>query len=342
MTGSAHKTQALFGATDDPSMNKRWFPIVLMMLTARLMPGGPLAIAADKPRNAAPPVSGGQVVALVEGQSVTWDMLKPGMIEAAGGQTLSEWILDRKIDAALKFKGLAIGAEDIAREKALLISQVSGDPDIATRLLEQLKEDRGLGAVRFDQLLRRTAGMRKLVASEVNVTEPMIRQIYEERHGPKTEVRMILSPTLPESSKLMTRAQSGESFIDLAIANSKDESRNQGGLLPPISVHDSTFPKALRDSADKLKAGEISNPIALPGGFALLKCERKIPGGAIAYQAIAEQLKTEVRLRQERALMSRQARTLMENVDVTVLDSDLNEAWKRQKRLIKEQNPDSK
>ena len=333
-------------------MPKRWILLVLMLTACQNPPGGAASAAAkpdttrsgDKPRQvaSAPGSANNQIVALVDSQPVTWDMLKVPLIEAAGGQTLSEWILDRRIESALKFKGLSVNEQDIAKERTLLVSQVSGDADTTARLIEQLKIDRGLGSWRFDQLIRRTAGMRKLVAEGVSVTDPMVRQLYEERFGPKTEVRMILSASLPEISKLMTRAQGGEPFTDLAIAFSKDDSRNQGGLLPPISMHDATFPKALRDAADKLTLGQISSPIALESGYALLKCERKIPGNTVGYESVADKLRSEVRLRVERNLMARQARTLMEGVDVTVLDADLNEAWKKQKRLIKEQNLDSK
>jgi parvulin-like peptidyl-prolyl isomerase len=283
---------------------------------------------------------GGQVVALVDGSIVTWDMLKPGMIDAAGGQALAEWILDRRLESALAAKGLAVAQADLARERALLASQLSTDADTTQRLLEQLMESRGLGPRGLEQLIRRTAGMRKLAAADLVVSDAMVRQLYQERYGPTVEVRMILCPSVGDASRVLARLGAGESFIDLAIAHSTDESRNQGGLLPPISPLDATFPKALRDAAGKLDRGALSPIIALENGYAILKCERLIPGSSVPFETVAEPLAREARLRIERTLMARQARSLMEGVEVTVLDAELNEAWKRQRRRIDRENLD--
>jgi hypothetical protein len=104
----------------------------------------------------------------------------------------------------------------------------------------------------------------------------------------------------------------------------------QGGLLPPISAQDTSFPAAIREGAVRMVVGQTSQPITLEQGFAILRCERKVPGEGVDFATVEGGLRREVRLGAERLLMERQARTLMVDVDVTVLDADLDRVWRRE------------
>ncbi|MBI1371189.1 MAG: hypothetical protein GC159_00275 [Phycisphaera sp.] len=280
-------------------------------------------------------VDGGGAAALVDGRTLSWAELRPLIVEASGGTVLGEWALDQRIARELKQRRLAVSEADVKREEALLREQLSDDPDQAVRLLDRLRDTRGLGPRRYDALLRRNAGLRRLVADEVKVTPAMVQALYEQRYGEKAVCRLIMVPNLSEATKVIKRLEQGASFIDLAIEVSTDSSRNQGGLLPAISPLDATFPKEIRDTTAKLQVGEVSPPIALEGGFAILKCERKIAQEPVPFDSVSNALTVQARLEVERTLMSRQARTLLQNLDVTVLDADLDRAWKQRKdRLL--------
>lgn len=286
----------------------------------------------NSPQNATSQNSGGgSVAALLGRRSIRWSQLRPLMAEAVGGQVLGEWVLDRRIEAALQREQMKVTAEDRQREKSRLLKQLAEDRDRATRLLRQLRERRGLGDRRFRMLLARNAGLRKLVADEVDVSEAAVERAYEQRYGPKTQVRMILVPTLRQAEKVKRKLKEGASFIDLAVRMSKDESRQRGGLLPPISPADASFPQALRQTASKLEKGQVSQPVALDQSFAILKCERKIQPKGPPLKKVRGRLRRQMRLRMERAAMMRKARVLIEEADVTVLDAALQKAWKQQR-----------
>ena len=85
---------------------------------------------------------------------------------------------------------------DLAAEEAIIRQSLSEDEDVAARLLADLRERRGLGPVRFAALLKRNAGLRRLVEDQVTVTEPAVRQAYRLAHGPAARVRLIVMPTL--------------------------------------------------------------------------------------------------------------------------------------------------
>jgi parvulin-like peptidyl-prolyl isomerase len=180
-------------------------------------------------------------------------------------------------------------------------------------------------------LLRRNAALRKLVADDVQITPALIQQAYDQRYGQLTRVRMILSGSLKSASEALKRAQAGESFIDLAIELSEDASRAQGGLLPPISGEDPSWPQALREAAVKLEPGQISEPVALDAGWAILKCEKKIDQPKRPLAEVRTELRDQVRLRLQRVRMQQLARALIEKADVTVLDADLDRSWKQQR-----------
>ena len=275
--------------------------------------------------------STGELVALWRGRSIQWAALRPALVEAAGGQVLAEWLLTQQVEAALDQEGLRVSEDDIAREKALMLRRLADDPDQAARLLQRLRQRRGLGPTRFDMLLRRNAGLRKLVADEAEATDSMVRRAYERQYGRKTVARMILVPTLNDAGQVIQRLEEGEPFIDLAVDLSRDASRAQGGLLPPISPADATFPKVVRETVAGLEPGQVADPVALQGGFAILKAERKIDAQQVPFEEAAPELREQVRLRVEQNLMQRRARTMLQNADPTILNARLNQAWQTQR-----------
>ncbi len=280
------------------------------------------------------------IMALVDGRAVRWSELRPLLVEAAGADVLSEWLLDRRLEAELRDKNLTVTDADIDAEKQLMLRQLNTNPDDAIRLLQNLRDERGLGDHRFPALLRRNASLRKLVSPQVNITDAMVQQAYRQRYGEKTVVRMILVPTLGEASAVARRLAAGENFTDLAIALSKDSSRDQGGLLPAISAEDPTFPEIVRQTVSRMVVGQVSDPVAIDQAFAILRCERKITQEQVPFDKVAGDLRQLVRLRAERSLMQRQARVLLEKVDITVLDAELDRDWKRSRTKIV--NPNGK
>lgn len=268
---------------------------------------------------------------MVDGQAVRWSQLQHLMAERSGGLILAEVILDRQVQKALTQRGMTITEEDTDREKRLMRQTLADDPDEGARLLAELRADRGLGSQRFALWLRINAGLRKLIANEVIVPETAVREAYQQQYGPQTEVRIIVVQSLREAQDVLEGLAAGQSFIDLALAHSVDSSRTIGGLLPPISPSDRSMSKDLRDTAVALDVGQISEPIALKSGYAILRCERKISGRSLRYEDVADQLRRQVRRRLERMLMERRTRAMLEAADVTVFDPELKNRWQRRR-----------
>lgn len=297
-------------------------------------PGRPTQASGAEP-DARPPV-------IVNGQPVSWDALRPAMVEAAGAAALEEAALDVALAGALAERGVRFEDLDIAQERATLLEQLldatpSGSEfrgesraDRGERLLAQLRAARGLGPQRFDAYLRRNAALRLLVRDEVVVNEALLRQAYELAHGQRIPARIIVVDSIDDAARALERLDGGEPFGEVAARLSTDASASRGGLLEPVSPADPTYPQALRDALAALAPGAVSKPIALPGGFAIVQRERDA-GPASAPPPLAQvrpALERSARLRQERVLMGEKARELLERSRITIFDSGLDRAWR--------------
>lgn len=287
-------------------------------LAASLLPPA----AGDQPGDTPP--------ALVNGQAVQWGPLRDLLAETAGGAILEEVILDRLLTQRLGREGKTIDQRAVERERALLLEILDSDPARAALSLDALRSRRSLGDRRFDLLLRRNAILRALVRDDVEITDTMVRLQYEQRFGPKYQVRLITSATMSEAATALARLRAGEPFTEVAALLSTDlASAERGGLLEPISPYDATYPAALRQVFADLDEADLSPIIPLETGFAIVQMVRRIPPQDVPFEIVREDMARAARLAQERLLMDNLARQLLASADIVVLDPALNDGWKR-------------
>lgn len=285
---------------------------------------------------------GGEPIAYINGEAVTAGDLRPPLMELAGGQVLSEVVLDRMIRDRLADQGLALTPELIEAERALLVEAVTPGAEMDSKdetalLLRELRHRRGLGESRFASLLRRNAGLRLLVRGEVEVTPQAIQQAYQLAYGPAYTARILVVPTAREANRLRDRLIAGEAaFADLAVEHSTDASSVQGGLLAPISPVDPAFPRIVRDALVQLdRAGEsLSGALALDHGYALVRLERKTRPDPVELADVKQTLTHRVHRRAERVLMQQLARQLLAQAKVIILDPALDRSWQQQKEAL--------
>ena len=271
-------------------------------------------------------------VAYINGQALTQADLIDPLIEAAGGIVLSEIVLDRVIHQKLADAGLTLTPDLIDQEKSLMLATLSDDPDQATRLLDTMLTNRGIGEQRFESMLFRNAGLRLLVKDQVQVVPSLLRQAFQLQHGERYRVRIIVTKTMAEAGTLHDRALAGESFSDLAAMNSTDPSAAQGGLLSPISPLDTTYPSALRQALGKIGIGEVSDLIAADDHFIIMRLEEKLPADPISYEAALPDLVRNVRRELEGQSMQQAARSMLAEAKVVVLDPALSNSWQAQQQ----------
>lgn len=278
---------------------------------------------------------GERPIAFLNGKPVTQSELYRLIAPAQGGEALAEILLSRAVSNRLNEQGIQLDQADLDRERDQLLTSLDPDPDQAARLLKEMRDQRGLSNKRFDDMLRRNAGLRRLVRDQIMISDAAISQAYELRHGKRYQVRLIVTDKLDKLTKARRQVINGESFTDLAIELSSDDSARQGGLLSPISPVDPTYPKAIRDALPRLTmhntATRLSPAIALDSGYALLYLEEVLSqDNRPTKDQVRAILEIVVRSELERLRMRQLARTLIEQADVVVLDPLLGKAWDRQ------------
>lgn len=311
--------------------------ILIPVFAAIFIVGYGCATGPDADGSSAPPERGApepvatvvdaRPAALVDGRSILWGELRPMLSEAAGAQVLREVALDRALELAIGEAGIVITPGDMEAERAQLLENLSEDPDIALRLLDDLRARQGLGPARFQALMYRNAALRALVRDRISVTEESIERMHDVLYGPRRQGRLMMLPTLAAAREAIERLEAGAFFGEVAAELSTDISAGRGGLLEPISRYDASYPEALRAALWSLSEGEVSSPILLNDQYALLMMERQIEGEPVDLEAARAEVVKRVRLQQERLLMDQLAREMIANLSVTIFDDSLRAGW---------------
>lgn len=278
----------------------------------------------------------GRPVALVAGEPVDGRAFRARLTELAGAQVFEEMVLDAGVARLARERGVRV-TEPMLEAEALLMAEAVGRAagadarDSSAAVLERVRRERGLGPERFAALLRRSALLRALVQRDVTITEEQVRRAHEMRYGPTYRVRLITTGTAAEAASAVRRHAGGASFGELAAELSTDASAARGGLIEPINPADPTWPRAVRDAVVMLDPGEVSDPIAIDNGFAVLRLEEGpiTPPFRPELERVRSSLERDARLEQERLLMARLARRLATETESTVLDDSLRWATGR-------------
>ena len=297
--------------------------------------GPSLARAATDPARTAQPA------AVVRGRPISWDTINPALRELAGNVVLTDAVLDVMLEAELERSGIALDADYASRERSGLVTSIAGAAGIAEERAEQLLTDlrvaRGLGLTRFGALLRRNAMLRALARSRIEqsgslITDEDVRRRFDVVYGPKLLARIITVPTEREAVAVRAMVLEGDGaisdrFARAAVAHSTDGTGPRGGLLDPISPADPAYELNVRRVMAAMEPGELSQVVALEQGFAILVLEERLPARDADFKTVKGELREELDARQERLIMDRFARELLDEADVTIDDPSLKWAW---------------
>jgi hypothetical protein len=277
----------------------------------------------------------GGPAATIEGRPVADEELKPLLEEAAGALVLREIALDRAVAEACEARGISIKDTDIDAERAKLLDVIERDakaePTDAGVLMEKLRRSRGLGEARFSRLLRRNAGLRKLIESRVEVSAAEVEQALRIQYGQKFRVRVIVAVSEREAARLKQELEREPVPLDVAFARrafieSVDSSSSRGGLLAPISPADQAYPDSIRSLLPTLEPGKLSPVIAVDQGFAILLLDSRVDGVAPP-EGAEKEAERQIRLRKQRVAMEDAARRFLAGQKIVPLTPGLTWSW---------------
>jgi hypothetical protein len=95
-----------------------------------------------------------------------------------------------------------------------------------------------------------------------------------------------------KADALRVRALGGEDFAKLASAESTAPSKANGGLIGPINEEE--LAPAVRQTLERMKVGEISQPLRTQRGYQLLKLEARTDRKELGFDEARDQISDKV------------------------------------------------
>ena len=271
-------------------------------------------------------------VAIIDGRRVTWKHLQPLLAEASGGMILEEHILHQQINGELTKANITLNPTAAENEETLLLESINDDPDMAIRLLREIRVRQGLGDQRYANLLWRNAALRALVQTDVELQEDAIKRLYDVMYGAKRTGRIAVYSDLSDAHRAKERIDAGEPFVDIISDSSIATSATTGGKFGPLSQDDPEYPTPLRDTLWNMQLGQYSSPVLFQERYAIIQFIDETPAENITLEQAQPDLQRALRLTQERLLMNEHARGLVNGAEVTIFDLPLKQGHQQYKR----------
>ncbi len=272
-------------------------------------------------------------IALINARAIDASSIEAPMREIAGDIALREFALDRALRERCAQRGIEIGREQIARERLLLGETLglSDDQTLPVDVLEDLRAQRGLGPVRFNNLLRRNAMLRALVGS-VEPSEEQIRHARRIAFGEQHRVRLFVSESPQIAGGVREAAMNADPaarpwvFAQRCADSSIHPSADRGGLIERLSPHAPGYPSAMLNALSSTPPGSCSGVLSTEAGYLVLYLEGTTPARTPSDEeldALTQQLRRDL----QRQQMQRYAQELLSEQEIIVTDRSLNWAW---------------
>lgn len=210
-------------------------------------------------------------VGSVNGVAISKGDLYDTLVKGGNGESALEGLITYElVDQEAQKKGITISDADLDVELNV-IKKSMGSEEAFQQALEQYK-------MTVDDLhsdLLQQAQLRKLLSSQINITDEDIKNYYDQNKASFTteeQVRAshILVATKEEADAIVKQLKEGADFAALAKEKSLDTgSKDNGGDLDFFSK--GSMVQEFEASAFSLKVGEVSAPVKSEYGYHIIK-----------------------------------------------------------------------
>ena len=297
---------------------------LLVILVPQVITGcGPKVVQFDQ-QMVKPQKKTSHVIGIVAGHRVNQRDMWRQLVEAKGRVIFREISLGLAIQDELDRRGMEqVTFEEIEIEKGLMLRTLQGNNQ---KNIDQVLLDRGFGELRLEALCQRTAGLRKLIRSNVEVTQSSTQRMFALIHGKKYPAKIIVTSTLEEVSEALNKINSGELFSTVAATMSIDTSAVRGGEVSPISSADPLWPSSVREVIQKLSVGECSTPILINERWLIITLTGQPIEESASFVQVMHEMQNLSRLAMEQLEIDRLSKVLLTNIRSTIIDQSLKRA----------------
>lgn len=229
--------------------------------------------------NTAAAPQSGTVVARVNTQSISYDIVARECYDRYAAEVLENIINRAIIHQACQAKGVGVTDDEIQQE----VNNIARKFNLPTATWYQMLEsERGITRTQYHRdVIWPMLALKKLAGKDVQVTEAELQKAFIRDFGPRVEARMIvIDGNMRHATQIWEQVQAApENFAALAQQHSADpNSRALGGAVPPIRRYgapENTPQATVEEQAFKMKPGEVSPVMQLGDNrFVILKCEK--------------------------------------------------------------------
>lgn len=279
---------------------------------------------ASNARHAFADANSNSVVAVVNADPITRQMLADATLERYGDTVLDNVIINRQlILQACKDRGVEVTEAEVGQEITRLATKFGFSVQDYLKLLQ---DERDISPGQYGrEIIWPILALRKLVADRVKPTDEEFDRAFKAQYGEAVKCRMIMVADEQKARRLHQEAVANpQAFGGLAKKNSEDEvSASVGGLIPPIRRF--TGDTRLEEAAFALQDGQISPVMQLADQWLFLQAVRRIPAttpAATAMPAIREQINDRIRETKMKGAASQLFAELQRNANVVKVFGD--------------------
>jgi peptidyl-prolyl cis-trans isomerase SurA len=183
---------------------------------------------------------------------------------------------EAKFQAALKQEGYTI--DDLRKnvERSFLVSRVQQD-EIGAKLSITEEEARQYYLAHKDDFAE---------AATVSLREILIETPTSTQKGEAGVNVGADDETAKKAEAVRARVAQGEDFATVAAEVSNSASKANGGLIGPFPLSD--LSDSLRQMVEKMKPGDITQPLKTPRGYQILKLDTLKPAATPTFEAVRD------------------------------------------------------
>lgn len=274
---------------------------ILILCACILVLAGMLIIKHERPSaasdaSASPDFS--TVVATVGGEKVTRKEWQEELERQYGGQVMEQMLTARAAAKEAEALGIEVSPKEVEQEIARQIRGYESPEVYFQAMTDQL----GMSPEQIRQDIHHRLLLEKIATHNVNVSEEELERYWQDHWDAYESVDVyqlahIVVPTREEAEDVLAKLKYGETFASLAGRLSVDEfSSYQEGRLGWIDANDPFFSPTELEAAREMEVGDISEPIEVSNGFAILTVIGKREAQSEGEAAIKVQARRDVAL----------------------------------------------